>query len=42
MTCNSEAKNAPFIREASLEDVSAMVELDAFATSNVSRGELIR
>lgn len=42
MTWNSEAKSAPFTREATLEDVSVLVELDAFAKSNVSRVELIR
>ncbi|WP_226474963.1 GNAT family N-acetyltransferase [Pseudomonas sp. MWU16-30323] len=42
MTWNSEAETTPFTREAKLEDLSDLVELDAFAKSNVSRGELIR
>ncbi|MBV6662050.1 GNAT family N-acetyltransferase [Pseudomonas yamanorum] len=42
MTRNSETSTAPSAREATFEDVSAMVELDAYAKSNVSRGELIR
>jgi ribosomal protein S18 acetylase RimI-like enzyme len=42
MTRNSETGTAPSTRVATFKDVSAMVELDAFAKSNVSRGELIR